>query len=386
MIENAYLTTEFGLSGPWLAEYMLESLNAGVLVHDVEGKVTAWNPRAHMVFACSDEVMMGSDCCDERWDLIRPDGSALPREEHPVIRSLNERDSIRDVVIGLLRGDRQRVWLQVSALPIFGPDSSVRAVLSTQHDVTDVIASQSRLQASEYRFGKAFENDIAGNLVVEFNGRIVAWNSRFSELVGRTDGEMFDLNLADLAVLDLDEVVAMLLDEGAVRDFVEGATNLIRRDDEERHVDARIQLIEWPNHSDCALVQVVTEAPEASDARHHDAWYRKAFDDSMVATLVTNSAQLVVEGNAAAARLLGRQLEDLPGSSLPSFVDLRSGRLEDTCDRILLDGEPMTFPDAVLHTDQGIRDVCLRIASVADGDSSLIVQLTPVNVTAGAMS
>lgn len=100
--------------GPWL-EAVLGSLDEGILVCDGEGRILAANPSAERILALDIERARGRHLRELPWNAVRPDGTPMPIDEHPVLRSIETGEPITHMHGGYLRrpGDQPQ-WLRVN--------------------------------------------------------------------------------------------------------------------------------------------------------------------------------------------------------------------------------------------------------------------------------
>jgi signal transduction histidine kinase len=77
---------------------------------------------------------------------VSEDGSPLACNERPVARAMRTRSAQRKVVLGIARPDGSQRWLQVDAVPLFGPDGAITRVVASFIDITDQKRNQEALR------------------------------------------------------------------------------------------------------------------------------------------------------------------------------------------------------------------------------------------------
>src|SRR5947209_9125767 len=112
------------------------AIGSGVLVFDAEGSIIHANAAAEEILGRTAEALLGSLSGDTAF-AVSDDGSPLPDDQRPVARAMRTRSAQRKVVLGIVRPDGRRRWLQVDAVPLFGPDGAITRVVASFIDITD---------------------------------------------------------------------------------------------------------------------------------------------------------------------------------------------------------------------------------------------------------
>lgn len=101
---------------------MLEGVDAGIVVHASDLRITAFNTKALEILGVTAAQMLNRVPTDPLWDRFRPDGSAMTPDERPAHRALATKRPVRDVVMGFNRPVSGGVtWVLVSANPVLTP-------------------------------------------------------------------------------------------------------------------------------------------------------------------------------------------------------------------------------------------------------------------------
>ncbi len=115
---------------------LLSSLQAGVIIHDAQGRVVLCNQRACVMLGMSESEVLG---LGPGLGLMRyhEDMTPLSVEQGPVMQVLRTGQAVEDVVIGLKENDHDALrWLLVSARPVKDEGGAVDSVVVTCMDVT----------------------------------------------------------------------------------------------------------------------------------------------------------------------------------------------------------------------------------------------------------
>ncbi|MFB6786537.1 SpoIIE family protein phosphatase [Streptomyces olivaceus] len=126
--------------GPWPADepgfwqQVVERLGTAVLVLDTTGRVIAANPAAERLLGRTDAAMRGADA----HDLLHrdADGTRVPRDRCPLLRTLSEGKRARGEGGTYLRGDGRLLAVSWSASPLTA-DGSVKGVALLFTDATE---------------------------------------------------------------------------------------------------------------------------------------------------------------------------------------------------------------------------------------------------------
>ena len=121
------------------------AIGSGVLVFDAAGIIIHANAAAEEILGHTAAALLGSTS-DDVQPSVREDGSPLPRDQRPVAQAMRTRSAQRKVVLGIVRPDGRRRWLQMDAVPLFGPDGAITRVVASFIDITDQKRNQEALR------------------------------------------------------------------------------------------------------------------------------------------------------------------------------------------------------------------------------------------------
>lgn len=116
---------------------LVEELEAGVVVVGRDWRFRMVNPAALRILGVSAAAMSGMTLEDFAEMSVREDGTPFAARECPSAVALETGATVRDVVMGVPRGDGELVWLLASASPLErGADGTVESVVTTFYDIT----------------------------------------------------------------------------------------------------------------------------------------------------------------------------------------------------------------------------------------------------------
>jgi PAS domain S-box-containing protein len=114
---------------------LYEAISCGILVRDASGRISEVNAAAAEIVGIPAEKLRGHRP-EDLWPACREDGSLLRPDERPGVVALMSGQAVRHVVVGISRPTGERRWLQVTAVPVPGPDGKPRKVVSSFIDIT----------------------------------------------------------------------------------------------------------------------------------------------------------------------------------------------------------------------------------------------------------
>jgi signal transduction histidine kinase len=162
-----------------LFELVFRDSPYGAVLLDASTRMLACNEVARGILGLSDSDAVGKDSFDPAWKAVREDGSILPPDEYPSVRSIRTKKPVRGAVMGLWNEAEGRYrWMRLDAIPRLDPATG--AALSTIvwiADITDLILSSEAERRSQGLFSSLFANMTEGvalhEVVKDSSGRAV---------------------------------------------------------------------------------------------------------------------------------------------------------------------------------------------------------------------
>ncbi|MBD2776630.1 PAS domain-containing sensor histidine kinase [Iningainema tapete] len=124
---------------------LFDILPIGISITDPSGKLLEVNSAAEQILGISFVEHNQRRCDSPHWQIVRPDGSPMPRSEHACIQALTKQRIVQDVEMGVLKPNGAVSWLYVTASPI---PLERYGVAIAYTDITDRKQAQDRLRAS----------------------------------------------------------------------------------------------------------------------------------------------------------------------------------------------------------------------------------------------
>jgi PAS domain S-box-containing protein/putative nucleotidyltransferase with HDIG domain len=151
----------------WL---LIENLPAGVVLHSPDTRIMLCNTEAAQLLGIAPEEMLGKEVCDPAWHFVREDGSQMPLEEYPVNQVIASGQLLKNYVMGIDRvTDGKRSWALVNAYPEFEDDRTLRQVVETFADITELKNAEKKIQRHLEHLAALVEIDRAINFSFDLN-------------------------------------------------------------------------------------------------------------------------------------------------------------------------------------------------------------------------
>lgn len=146
---------------------VIAGMRDGVVVHDAQAAVVAWNPAAERILGLTGDQLQGLAPFTREWEAVRADGSRWDEDTHPEMEALRTGRAQPLALMGLRRGDGSRAWIQVTSDPLFREgDPRPSGAVSVFADVTEARAVEERQREAQRLEAVA---QLAAGIAHEFN-------------------------------------------------------------------------------------------------------------------------------------------------------------------------------------------------------------------------
>lgn len=134
--------------------HLIENLHAGVVVHAPDTRILLCNTKACELLGLTLEQMLGKTAIDPVWHFAYEDGRPMPQSAYPVNQVIASGQPLKNFVVGIHRPQATGcTWVLVNAFPEVDAQQSLRQVVVTFIDITEVKQAQAFLaqQAAQER-------------------------------------------------------------------------------------------------------------------------------------------------------------------------------------------------------------------------------------------
>jgi diguanylate cyclase (GGDEF)-like protein/PAS domain S-box-containing protein len=191
---------------------VIDSLAEAIILSGDGGRIVQCNPAAVELLGVSEQVILDRTSQDQRFELIRRDGSLILAADRPATRTRASGLPCRDVVMGVRRPDQTVRWMSANSVVVdFHGNGRPNLVAVTLSDITALVERSVELEQNEHRFRTliAKSSDLVAILGDDLRIKYVSGaldailGYRVDELVGRDASELIhpdDLEQAIIAV------------------------------------------------------------------------------------------------------------------------------------------------------------------------------------------
>jgi PAS domain S-box-containing protein len=184
-------------SGKRLSQ-IINTYNGYVGLLDRNGRITEANAQMLKAIGTPREYVIGRPFAEVHWWTYSPE--AQKEMQELIARCLAGETVRRDMQYAARDGEIR--WIAFQATPLRTADGKIEGVVPSGYDITDRKRAEEALQQSEARFRNLYEHALAGITLSDWDGRIVACNPAFSNLVGYSEDELRGRHFAPLIHAD----------------------------------------------------------------------------------------------------------------------------------------------------------------------------------------
>ena len=301
---------------------VVESSEDAIFTYSPSGEIQTWNRGAERIYGYLAEEV-----------LLQPVTMLVVPEQQPLIP---------EYIVNLIQGhapvhlrvtaqkkDGRRIDISVTSCPIYDASGAAIAISAIARDESAIRQAERRLQESEARFRATFDQAAIGISHIDFEGRYLRCNNRYTEITGYSIEELQKLTIEAIAAPE--EVAKTRIRLARLKSHPghgerlekrirrkDGSISWIRITSSVQHdADGRplhiIGFVEDINAQKSAEEQIATavEAMRASEVR-----YRTAFETSIDVICISRLADgRIIDANQAFIDSLGWSREELAGKN-----------------------------------------------------------------------
>ncbi len=232
---------------------LINNLEAAVLVHAPDTKITQSNLRARQMMGLSEEQLLGKLAEDAVWDFVDVNNKPLAIENYPVNQILGKRRPIKNLLIGINNAaDKCLYWALVNGVPIIDASGDITEVLISFTDITERMQAEQELERQMQQLSDVVEGTNAGTWTWNIQNGELLLNELWAKMIGFTLSELepIDVNTWEQNIHPDDLEMARLTLEKhfkAETEMYESIFRLKHKDNSWVWVQARGRVIEWTN-------------------------------------------------------------------------------------------------------------------------------------------
>jgi len=231
--------------------------------------------------------------------------------------------------------DGSRRVVEVHCYPLLDEEGNVNQVIEYTMDVTERKRAEAALQESEKRFRGLYESMRDGVVRTDMEGRIIAVNQAFLDMLGYTVEEISRLTYQQLTPKDWHEMEADIVEHQILKvDYSnEYEKEYIRKDGSTFPISIRVWLIRDEQGEPVGMWGIVRNITERRQAQ--EALERLRSEFTGIVTHELKTPLTAIKGSAATALGSQRPLAAEENRELFEIIDEQADRLRELMDNLL---------------------------------------------------
>ena len=165
---------------------LLDSVEAGVVVHGPDSKITYANPKATIMLGIDSDEMQGKVASDPAWHFVDAQQQRMAVEDYPVNRIIRTGESLSDMLIGIVKPSKETTWVLLNGEASVDTSGALKEIIISFVDITEIKEAQSRL----IQAAAVFEHTIEGVTITSADGAIIDVNPAFTNITGYSREEV----------------------------------------------------------------------------------------------------------------------------------------------------------------------------------------------------
>ncbi|MCI0526501.1 MAG: PAS domain S-box protein, partial [Nitrospira sp.] len=179
------------LNPAFAAGQILETMQGGVLVVDMEGKIRVVNRATCTMLGYRESELLGNSISS----IVES-----PEDLQPTSRKLIRKGAIRDDAMVWLTKSGERLDVSVSASEVLDQDNFPVGVVYVALDITERKRAEEALKLSEQRTRLIIETAYDAFISMDANGLIMDWNAQAEAIFGWSRKEAIGRSLSDTII------------------------------------------------------------------------------------------------------------------------------------------------------------------------------------------
>ncbi|MGE5373339.1 MAG: PAS domain S-box protein [Solirubrobacterales bacterium] len=355
---------------------LFDTIATGVVYLGADGRILDCNAAAEAIIGLTRHEMLGLSWEAWSWEVIREDGSRLPKDELPVVAALRTGKPV-SAVIGVrspIRHEHQ--WLRVYAYPLVFPDEARPCWIYTSfEDITEFRSMETALRETGSYLEKLLQYVSTPIVVWNPAYRITRFNRALERLTGFKADEVVDQPISVLFPEAYREQVIAALQPTAAGEQWESIEIPVW------HKNGSVRIALWNSANVYAddgvtLIATIAQGIDITERKRMEAAlaereekYRSLYQDASLGIFHTSFDGRFMDMNPALARMLGF---DSPEEAVASISNIAEQLYTDPARRgqvindALQHGEMMVIENRFRRITGEERDTTLYLRAVRD--------------------
>ncbi|MFC7231980.1 PAS domain-containing sensor histidine kinase [Saliphagus sp. GCM10025308] len=186
-------------------EQLLRTSPIAISVRDADSSLLLANHRARELFGLTEPDLDEGPESLEEWTISHADGTPFSPTDRPAVRVLETGNQVLDQKVVVERPSGDRLWLSVSAAPVFDDGGDLQRIITTAEDITGV---KEREQQLESELGELLGRISDAFYALDEEYRFTHVNERAEELLQASEEELLGESLWEMfpEAAEVDEV------------------------------------------------------------------------------------------------------------------------------------------------------------------------------------
>ncbi len=294
---------------------VVESLSEGVVLINVDGKISTANKKAIEILGLSSEEALGLVVASPKWKAIKEDETVFPLEQFPAIVTLTTGIDKNDVIMGIELPDASRRWISINTRAIYKDGNSLPdSVIASFKDITAIKKASEQLKESEVLFRSFMQNSQTANWIYDEDGYIVMANEIYSKITGY-EGSTIGKHILDIFPNEFGEkLVARNKEFLKHKTPIMSPNSLVQADGTEKHFISYLFHISLPNNKQLIggqAIDITEEKKAIEKLSENEVMFRSFMSNSHNLGWVYDVNGNLVYGNPVLMETVGLSEESI---------------------------------------------------------------------------
>jgi PAS domain S-box-containing protein len=263
---SRFSTSGKGERSEILYKGLLETTVEGVVFVAPNGQIIEANPVAECILGLKRSEIKSQNYFSSDCQFTYSDGTPMPLDELAWSRALKQKETIQNLEMRVQRADCTVSWVNVNASPIVDEDGTLRGVVETYTDITNLKAIEEDLRLTRKFLELVYSRTPMAYIIWDSQFHVHIWNPQAAKIFGFTEQEAngkhpYDLIIQKRTQPNLDEVWSRL---------VQG-DETVRSVDENVTKDGRTIFCSWMNtplkDEDGTVLGVLSVVEDVTEAK-----------------------------------------------------------------------------------------------------------------------
>lgn len=184
-----------------LLQLIINSIGAGVIVANPQGKFLLFNPAAADIIGIGMTETL-PPAWTERYGCFCPDKvTPYPAAELPLYRALKG-ETVRDAEMFICNQEKpQGIHIMINAAPLYGGDGAIQGGVIVFHDITALKNTAEALRRSERRFAELFLSAADPIVILSKEGKVCSMNPAAEKISGYPQTELYGRAFTEIGII-----------------------------------------------------------------------------------------------------------------------------------------------------------------------------------------